>query len=230
VVGQTDASIGGKTAVDLVEGKNLVGAFYQPRMVSSDVNFLKTLNIRQVQSGLAEVIKYGLIKDGLLFAYLEKRYKDILAQNTACLEYIVRRCSKIKAGIVAKDEKEESGLRTILNFGHTIGHAIEAAGGFKAYNHGEAIALGMLVAAGRSRGVGRIDDSESARIEKLIQKVGLPSKIQGLSQEAVINAHYRDKKFIGPKNRFVLIRGIGKTQIQENIPLGVIKEALRLRF
>ncbi len=216
--------------MDLVEGKNLVGAFYQPRLVVSDVNLLKTLHIRQVRSGLAEVIKYGLIKDAGLFSYLEKKYKDILALKPQALEHIVERCSNIKAGIVGKDEREERGLRTILNFGHTLGHAIEAAARFKAYNHGEAIALGMVIAVDISKSLGLIDNFIGERVKDLIKKAGLPLKIKGLSQESIINAHYRDKKFIGSKNRFVLIRGIGKAEIRENIPLGVIKEALRMRF
>lgn len=230
LLAQVDSSIGGKTAVDLLEGKNLLGAFYQPRLVVSDISFLKTLNIRQIRSGLAEVIKYGIIKDRDLFYCLQKRYKDILSLKPVALEYIVKRCSQIKANIVELDEREEKGVRTILNFGHTIGHAIERASNFKLYNHGEAIALGMLIASDISRNFNFINNATCLMIGNLIKAVGLPVKIRGLSLKDIINAHYRDKKFIGQRNRFVLIKGIGKTKIVEDIPLGIIKEAIKKRL
>ena len=229
LLAQVDSSIGGKTAVDLIEGKNLVGSFYQPRMVFSDVKMLKSLSLRQLSCGLAEVIKYGIIKDPQLFSYLDKEYKHILALKQPPLEFIVKRCSYIKAMIVRLDEREERGVRTILNFGHTIGHAIEAAADYKRYNHGEAIALGMLVAADMSQKMGLIHEKTTQRIENLIKKVGLPTRIEKLSIDDVIKAHYYDKKFIGSKNRFVLIRGIGKTKIVENIPLKLIREAIKRR-
>jgi 3-dehydroquinate synthase len=230
LLAQVDSAIGGKTAIDLVEGKNLVGAFYQPRFVLSEVNFLKTLTPRQIRSGLAEVIKYGIIKDEKLFCYLEARFKDIFACQDYALERIVKSCSSIKADIVQRDEREEKGIRTILNFGHTLGHAIEVASNFKDYNHGEAIALGMLIAADISRTFNFINDAIFFRIESLIKIVGLPSRIRKLSLNDIINAHYRDKKFKGLKNRFVLIRDIGKTKIVENIPIKIIRQAIRKRF
>lgn len=230
LLAQVDSSIGGKTAVDLGEGKNLVGVFYQPRLVFSDVKFLNTLEKRQVRSGLAEVIKYGIIKDPRLFSYLEKSLDDILALKKKALEYIVRRCSSIKADIVRRDEKEEKGMRTILNFGHTVGHAIEAASNYKFYTHGEAIALGMLAASDISQRTNLIGGAVSQRIEGLIKRAGLPTRIKKASLNNIINAHYRDKKFIGSKNRFVLIRGIGKAKIVENIPLEAIKEAVKKRI
>ena len=229
LLAQVDSSIGGKTAVDLGEGKNLIGAFYQPRLVFSEVKFLSSLEKRQIRSGLAEVIKYGLIKDPRLFSYLEKSLKDALALKPLALEYIVKRCSSIKAAIVGRDEKEEKGLRTILNFGHTAGHAIEAASGYKAYNHGEAIALGMLIALDISRKLNLIGQAVSQRIETLIKAAGLPVRIEGVPLHKIINAHYHDKKFIGLKNRFVLIKGIGRTKIVENIPLKIIEEAIKKR-
>lgn len=230
LLAQVDSAIGGKTAVDLSEGKNLVGAFYQPRLVFSDVRLLNTLGLRQIRCGLAEVIKYGVIKDKELFAYIEKNYKGILNKKQAALEHIVRRSSRIKAAIVAQDEKEEKGIRTILNFGHTIGHAIEAAANFKRYNHGEAIAIGMLAASQISKNLKLIDNKVYLRIEKLIKAVGLPCRIKNIPLQRVIRAHYRDKKFIGRSNRFVLITGIGKTKIVENIPLEIIKGALKKRI
>lgn len=230
LLAQVDSSIGGKTAVDLAQGKNLVGAFYHPRAVFSDIRFLATLDKRQLRSGLSEVIKYGIIKDRELFSYLEKRHKDILSLNPACLKHIVERCSYIKAKIVESDEREERGIRTALNFGHTVGHAIETASDFKRYGHGEAVALGMLVACDISLALRLIDGCQAQRIENLIKRVGLPVKIQGISLQKIINAHYHDKKFIGPRNRFVLIEKIGKAKIKQDIPLKTVKEAIRKRI
>ena len=230
LLAQVDSSIGGKTAVDLSEGKNLVGAFYQPRLVFSDVKLISSLSPRQMRSGLAEVIKYALIKDAGLFVFLEKRYKDILCAEKDALGYIIQRCSAIKADVVRQDEREERLIRTILNFGHTAGHAIEAAAGYRGYTHGEAIALGMLVASQMSVALKLINESTFKRIEALIQKTGLPIKIRNVKLSGIINAHYRDKKFIGSRNRFVLIRAIGRTKIVENIPLEIIVSALKKRI
>ncbi len=229
LLAQVDSSIGGKTAVDLAEGKNLVGAFYQPKLVLSDTDLLKSLDSRQIKAGLAEVIKYAIIKDPYLFRYLEKKYAAAFVLKPGILEFIVSRCSGIKAGIVEEDEKETRGIRTVLNFGHTLGHAIEAACGYRGYNHGESIALGMLLAADISKRLGLIKEALSRRIENLIKDVGLPTRIRGLSPSSILKAHYRDKKFQGAKNRFVLISALGKTKIIENIPLSIIKEVLKQR-
>ncbi|MBU1727667.1 MAG: 3-dehydroquinate synthase [Candidatus Omnitrophica bacterium] len=230
LLAQVDSSIGGKTAVDLPEAKNLVGAFYQPRLVFSDIELLKSLSARQVRSGLAEVIKYAIIKDAKLFYYLEKNLNSILLLKPKPLTRIIQCCSKIKAKVVGEDEREEKGIRTILNFGHTVGHAIEAASGYKSYNHGEAIALGMLVAADLSEALKLIDRCTVNRIEKLIKYAGLPIEIKKITLRKIISAHYRDKKFIGSRNRFVLITGIGKTKITENVPLGLIQTAIKRRI
>lgn len=230
LLAQVDSSIGGKTAVDLSEGKNLVGTFYQPRLVVSDVDLLRSLDLRQLRAGLAEVIKYGIIRDRQLFSYLENHFSKILKRDTDGFSFIVRRCSSIKAGIVGKDEREVKGLRTILNFGHTLGHAIEAAGGFRGYNHGEAVALGILCASGISIKLGMLDEKTLLRIENLIRGVGLPTKIKKLSIARILKAYYHDKKFKSARNRFVLIAGIGKTRIVENISLGIIKEVLKARM
>jgi len=227
LLAQVDSSIGGKTAVDLDLGKNLVGAFYQPRLVFSEINFLKSLDKKQLASGMAEVIKYAVIKDHGLFIFLENKYKDLLKKDPAALEKIVSVSSKIKAAIVNRDEKEVSGLRTILNFGHTIGHAIEAAGEYKAYNHGQAVGLGMIAAADLSRLLGLIDPGTVSRVSGLVRLYGLPVKLKGVSIKKIIRAHYRDKKFIGKENKLVLIRGVGRPRIARNIPLSLIKEAIR---
>lgn len=225
-----DSSIGGKTGVDLRIGKNLVGTFYQPRLVMSELAFLKTLNGRQVRSGLAEVIKYAIIRDKLLFKYLENNYPRILNLNEEALEFIVTRCAEIKVRIIEKDEREEKGLRTILNFGHTLGHAIEAAGAYQRYNHGEAIAIGMILAVEISKRLGLIKQDILKRIEDLFGVVGLPTNIKGLSEDTILQAYYHDKKFIGGINRFVLIKDIGRTVIKQDLDLHIIKAALRGRM
>lgn len=230
LLSQIDSSIGGKTAVDLMQAKNLVGAFYQPRLVISDVSCLKTLNFRQVRSGLAEAIKYGIIKDKALFNYIQRYSKQLINREIGKIENLVFRCSRIKAGVVQADEKEKRGIRTILNFGHTIGHAIEAASNYQGYNHGEAISIGMICATDISRQLSLITSPTFKKIEKIILKVGLPTKIKGVSYEKILKAHYRDKKFLGKRNRFVLIKDIGKTVTRLDIPLKIIKVALSARF
>ena len=230
LLAQVDSAIGGKTAVDLDEGKNLVGAIYQPRLVFSDCKFLSSLSPRQMRSGLAEVIKYAIIKDKPLFNYLFAHIKDVLVCKRPALERIVLSCSIIKAKVVEQDEREEIGKRMILNFGHTAGHAIEAAAGFTKYTHGEAIALGMLVACEISKMLKLIDEPLAAKVEALISKAGLPTKIRAVKLERIISAHYRDKKFIGPRNKFVLIGAIGRVKIVTNVPLEVITESLKKRF
>jgi 3-dehydroquinate synthase len=230
LLAQVDSSIGGKTGVDLTRGKNLVGTFYQPRAVFCDIALLKSLGIRQMKSGLAEVIKYGIIRDPKLFRYLEKNYKKIIAFDNRALEFIVERSSSIKAQVVQKDEREEKGIRTVLNFGHTFAHAIECAGNFKAYNHGEAVAIGMVAAADMSVALGLTKEDNLNRISSLIEAVGLSAKVKGLSIKKIIDAHYHDKKFIGAKNKFVLIRGIGKTVLRTNVPLALIRSVISRRM
>jgi len=227
LLAQVDSAIGGKTALDLETGKNLIGAFYQPKLVFSDVDFLKSLDKLQLSTGMAEVIKYAVIKDQKLFVYLENNPEAVLSTTPQALEKIIGSCSAIKAGITEADEKEKLGLRTILNFGHTIGHAIEAASGYKKYNHGQAVALGMAAAANLSVRLGILDEKTSLRIKNLIKLYGLPLKLKGVSAERIIKAHYHDKKFSGKVNKFVLVSAIGKTRIASNIDLKLIKEAVK---
>ncbi len=230
LLAQVDSAIGGKTAIDLSEGKNLAGAFYQPKMVFSDVALLNTLSKKQIANGLAEVIKYGIVKDRRLFVYLEKHYNDILKLKKVHIEHVVNSCARIKSSIVSYDEREERGLRTILNFGHTIGHAIEAASGFKGYSHGEAVALGMLVALKISARLKFIDEPLVKRAELLISNVGLPVKIKNVTVNAVLNRHYHDKKFSGKNNKLVLISELGRARIVKNVPLGIIRSAVENRI
>ncbi|HNW40228.1 MAG TPA: 3-dehydroquinate synthase, partial [Candidatus Omnitrophota bacterium] len=226
LLAQVDSAIGGKTAVDLDLGKNLVGAFYQPRLVFSEINFLKSLDLTQLRCGMAEVIKYAVIRDPKLFKFLENKYKKVMQHDPVVLGVIVHLCSRIKAGIVGLDEKETRGLRSILNFGHTIGHAIEAAGGYKGYSHGQAVGLGMVAAVDLSNILGLIDAGSAGRMKQLIKLYGLPVKVKGVSKAKIIQAHYHDKKFSGKENKFVLISAIGKPRIVRNIKLELIKEAI----
>ncbi|MFH1248214.1 MAG: 3-dehydroquinate synthase [Candidatus Omnitrophota bacterium] len=230
LLAQVDSSIGGKTAVDLAVGKNLVGAFYQPRLVLSDISLLKTLDKRQVRAGLAEIIKYAVIEDARLFKYLEENLGRILSLDMNALEYVVSRCAGIKARIIEEDALERSGRRTILNFGHTLGHAIEVAGHYRVYNHGEAIALGALAASFISYQKGWISKKVLERIRTLIKRAGLPVKLNKVRYKDIINAHFYDKKFSGKRNRFVLIKKVGQAKIADNIPLGLIREALSTLF
>jgi len=225
-----DSSIGGKTGVDLKIGKNLVGSFYQPRLVVAELSFLKSLNKRQIKAGLAEIIKYAIIKDKKMFEFLEKEYSQILRLENGLLEYIVYCCAQIKARIIQRDEREERGLRTILNFGHTLGHAIESAGGYRKYNHGEAIAVGMVIASQISRRLKLINQATFYRIENLLKAVGLPIFISGIPPKKILTLYHHDKKFIGNVNRFVLIKDIGRATIKQNLPLGVIRDSLAERL
>lgn len=224
---QVDSAIGGKTAIDLAEAKNMIGTFYQPCLVLSEISLLKSLDNKELRNGISEVIKYGLIKDEELFFFLEKNYSLILNKDTKTLECIVSRASEIKAKIVQEDEKEIKGIRTILNFGHTLGHAIESAGNYKKYSHGEAIALGILLELELSRELGLLKEETKNRIQSLIFSLGLPTKIKGIPLEKIIRAYYYDKKFKGKINRFVLLKKIAEPLIVENIPLKIIRKILK---
>ncbi|MBI5415970.1 MAG: 3-dehydroquinate synthase [Candidatus Omnitrophica bacterium] len=228
LLAQIDSAIGGKTAVDLPAGKNLVGTFYQPKIVWSDVSVLSTLDKRQIRNGLAEAVKYGVIADAGFFGYIAGHYAKILALRPSALEETVLRCSRIKARVVGADEKETRGIRTILNFGHTVGHAVEAGGGYRLYHHGESVALGMRVAAEISCRQTLFPRREQCLLDNLLTEIGLPRKIRGLSLTRILRVMDHDKKFKAGKNRFVLARRIGKVQVVERIPLPVIQQAVRL--
>jgi len=230
LLAQVDAAIGGKTAVDLKEAKNIIGAFYQPRIVISDTSLLNTLDLRQLRAGLAEVIKYGIIKDKTLFRFLEKNKEKILAKDKKTVEFIIARSSSIKAKIVEADEREEKGLRTILNFGHTFAHAIESASRYRKYNHGEAVSIGMICALEMSYRLKMLNKYALNRAIKLIRSFGLPVNIKGVTLEKIMNSLYYDKKFIGHHTRFVLVEDIGKTAIKQNPPISIVKSVLKERL
>ncbi len=224
---QIDSAIGGKVAIDLPVGKNLVGAFYQPEIVWSDVAVLATLDKRQMRNGLAEAVKYGVIADKKLFAYIVRNYRRLLDLHPAALEEVVVRCSRIKARVVVADEKETKGIRTILNFGHTVGHALEAAGGYSRYHHGEAVALGMRVAAEISRRKGMLCAAECARLNGLLSDIGLPAKIKGVPLASILRIMRHDKKFQKGQNRFVLAQKIGRVKVVTGVPSSVIEKSIR---
>ncbi len=227
LLAQVDSSIGGKVAVDLPEGKNLVGAFCQPRLVYTDISFLKDLSERDFISGMAEVIKYGIIKDKALFEYLRRNRNAILKRHAETLFKIVRSCAKIKADIVSADERERKSLRTVLNLGHTVGHAIESACAYsKNYSHGEAIAIGMIAAARISNTLGYLSRDALAEIEETIEMFGLPACIKRVTTEKILKSLVYDKKFIHGVTRFVLPVSIGKVIIKEGIAESVIRGEL----
>ncbi len=227
LLAQVDSAIGGKVAIDLKVGKNLAGAFYQPRLVFSDTAFLSTLPKRQIANGVSEVIKCAVIKDPSLFNFLERNLSRILRLDKSSMEYVILKTSAIKARLVEKDEYDKLGIRIALNYGHTIGHAIEAASGFsKRYTHGEAVSIGMAAANFIAVQRGLLSEYTSQRIHRLLEKTGLPTKTKGIDPQKIYDAHLHDKKFTGRKNRFVLISDIGKIRVVEEIPEKLIKKAI----
>lgn len=225
LLAQIDSSIGGKTAIDLKCGKNLIGSFWQPRLVLSDTFFLKTLPLSQLKEGLAEAVKYGLIQDEDLFDFIEQNYRDLLKRNEDKLSYLIYQCVKIKKYIVENDERETKGLRTILNFGHTIGHGIEASSKYR-ISHGNAIALGMLAALTISKKEGILKKSEViTRVTALLRRIGLPTTISA-DKEKIIQAVKKDKKFYKGSARMVLLRKIGQVTVKEGITMAHIKKGI----
>lgn len=224
LLAQIDSSIGGKVAVNHGRLKNKIGAFYQPRLVISDITTLKTLPSREVSEGLAEAIKYGVIRDAELFTYIESHLAQIKSLNDSALETIVFRSAQIKAEVVAKDERD-LGLRQILNYGHTIGHAIETVSGLTV-PHGEAVAIGMLAAARLSNRLGILDREEVSRLKNIIASAGLPTKLPSLETKRLIQAMRHDKKILQGKIKFVLPRTIGDVFITDEVSPNVIEQVL----
>jgi 3-dehydroquinate synthase len=218
LLAQVDSSVGGKTGVNLRAGKNLVGAFYQPRLVLCDLDTLKTLPEREFRAGLAEVIKYGIIFDAELFARLERDLPKILKRDSKTLSEIVARCCEIKAEVVSQDETE-SGLRAILNFGHTIGHAIENSSGYGKFLHGEAISIGQIAAAKLSQKILGLPSEDVARIEKLFMRAGLPVQIilNSVQRKKLFVAMMLDKKVSGGEIKFVLAERIGNVMCGQKV-------------
>src|SRR6266404_3119273 len=226
VVAQVDSSIGGKTGVNLPEGKNLVGAFYPPKLVLSDPHVLRTLPEREFRGGLAEIIKHAVIADAKMFAYLEKNMEKVGRRDRTALEYLIPRNVAIKARVVGRDERE-SGLREILNFGHTFAHALESVTRYKRYQHGEAVAWGMMAAAllGHETGFTRANDV--SRIVSLVRRMGPLPAWPRVPARALLEAMRSDKKARGGKLRFVLTPRIGKAASYDGVPLAVVERVVR---
>jgi 3-dehydroquinate synthase len=217
LLSQVDSSVGGKTGVNHPKGKNLIGAFYQPNMVLLDVAVLKTLEERDIKAGFAEVIKYGIIGDAGLFSFLEANYADVLNLGDALL-YVVKTSCGIKARVVEVDEKE-AGIRSILNFGHTFGHAVETMTGYKELRHGEAVAFGMAAAARLSFKLGLCSKDVCKRIERLLAKVTLPIKLSDIDDQLSASELFKvvelDKKAAGGKIKYVMVEDIGKVVFKQ---------------
>jgi 3-dehydroquinate synthase len=221
LVAQVDSAIGGKTGVDLPEGKNLVGAFHSPKLVIVDPNVLRTLPEREYRSGLYEVVKYGIIADVKLFEFLEAHMDALLHRDVAALDWIIPRCIAIKARVVNADERE-SGLRKILNFGHTLGHAFEAATGYRRFLHGEAVGWGMIAAALLGVAVKRTPEADAARIIRLVARLGPLPGVNGITVAAVRAIVAADKKNRGGSVRWVLASAIGRAQWDIEIPWPIV--------
>ncbi len=228
LLAQVDSSVGGKVGVNLRAGKNLVGAFYQPRLVLCDLQTLGSLPEREYRSGLAEVIKYGIIYDAALFAALEGSMPKLLRREPRTLAAVIARCCEIKAEVVRQDETE-GGLRAILNFGHTIGHALEAISHYGKYLHGEAIALGQVAAARLSHRLLGLPEADAQRITHLLAQAGLPTELRlTLPQQAQAwRAMQLDKKVSGGEVRFVLARQIGAVVYGQKVPAAVLESVLK---
>ncbi len=224
LLAQVDSSIGGKVAVNHGRLKNMVGAFYQPRLVISDIGTLRSLAPAELGDGLAEVIKYAVIKDSEFFTYLESNLDKIKSLNAEALEEVVFRSSEIKARVVEEDEKDW-GIRNILNYGHTVGHAIEAVSDFEV-RHGGAVAIGMVAAARISSKLGMFDKGELDRLKDIIERAGLPTEIPPLKVESIVQAMKHDKKVRGGRIRFVLPKSIGEVFITDEASLSLVEKVL----
>jgi len=226
LLSQVDSSVGGKTGVNHPLGKNMIGVFYQPVYVCADVATLDTLPDAEFISGMAEVVKYGVIKDEEFFSFLVENMSAILSKEPDALGRVIRRSCEIKADVVAHDERE-GGLRAILNYGHTVGHAVEALTNYTGYRHGEAVSMGMVVAAKLAHKTGLCGMDVPAKLESLLSGLGLPVKLPGLSPDAVLNAMTLDKKSEGGKVKMVLPRAIGEVVVTDGWDADVLADVIR---
>ncbi len=224
LLAQVDSSIGGKTAVDYGRLKNIIGVFYQPRMVVADIDTLATLPPEELANGLAEVIKSAAIRNKNLFHFLDMNINKALEYHPSVLETIVLETARIKADIVERDEKEAD-LRGILNYGHTIGHAVEAASDYQ-IKHGQGVAIGMVAAAKIASRMEILDGREVVRLEEIIEKAGLPREMPGIDKDAVLQAMRHDKKVSQNRVRFVLLKTIGNAFISDDVDPSVVEEVL----
>ena len=225
LLAQVDSSVGGKTAINHPRGKNLVGAFYQPRLVLADVGCLNTLTVREYRAGLAEVVKYGAGLDRDFFDWLEAHRPALESRRPETLVETVRRCCELKAEVVAEDELE-AGRRALLNLGHTFGHGIEAGMGYGEWLHGEAVAAGMVMAADLSVALGRLDAGDAARLRGLLDGLGLPIAPPRIGARRLAALMQMDKKVAAGKLRFVLFEGLGRSAVVDDVPVDALNEVL----
>jgi 3-dehydroquinate synthase len=225
VLAQVDAAIGGKTAIDHPRGKNMIGAFHQPRLVVVDPSVARTLPEREFRSGLAEVVKHGIVLDADYFAEIERDQAGLMAREPVVLERIIGGSCRLKAAVVERDEREAE-LRHVLNYGHTIGHALEAATRYDRFAHGEAVALGIVAEARLARALGLADDETVARQERLLAAVGLPVHAPSLDLEPVVAAMAHDKKAKDGRVPFVLAPRIGAFRIVYDVPIAEVRTAI----
>lgn len=226
LLAQVDSSVGGKTGINHPLGKNLVGAFHQPGLVIADIAVLDSLPDRELRAGVAEVVKYGFALDGELVAWLESNIDRLIARDRDALIHAVRRCCELKAGVVAADERE-SGVRALLNFGHTFGHALEAAQGYGIWLHGEAVAAGMVMAADLSVKLGLLDRQALQRLRALLIRTGLPVSNPGIAMDRLIALMRGDKKVEGGRLRLVLLRSVGGAEVRADVSETRIAESIR---
>jgi len=227
LLAQVDSSIGGKTGINHPLGKNMIGAFYQPRLVLADTAVLASLPPRELSAGLAEVIKHGLVRDEGFVAWLEQNVEKLLACDAQALAHAVRRCCEIKAAVVAEDERE-AGVRALLNFGHTFGHAIESGLGYGKWLHGEAVAAGMAMAADLSCRMGFIAQADVDRVIALLKRARLPTAQPGIAPGRLLESMAADKKTEAGKLRFILLDRIGAASIRAEVPAGLLQQVLAI--
>ena len=226
LLAMVDSSVGGKTAVDLPQGKNLIGAFHQPRAVIADTDTLTTLPERELRAGFAEVVKYGALGDATFFAWLENHAEDLLARDAQALTESIAHCCAQKAAIVARDETEQ-GERALLNFGHTFGHALETASGYGTLLHGEAIAIGMCLAARLSAQLDRAPGADAERLATLLRRFGLLTEIPaGIGTQNLVDIMRLDKKNLSGRLRLVLWRGVGQAEIVADVDENAVRGVL----
>jgi 3-dehydroquinate synthase len=227
LLAQVDSSIGGKTGINFKTVKNLIGAFHQPRLVLTDISTLKTLPIREYRSGLYESVKYGIICDRRLFEEFAASLDQLLARAPEAVERLVARCAAIKGDVVSRDEKEGD-LRRILNLGHTVGHGLEAAAGFRRLKHGEAVGFGMIAAARISAALGRMPKDQASRVESVIRSIGALPSLSGLKLKGILDALQHDKTVRDGRVHFILPLEIGRVEITSAVPLELVRDTVKV--
>jgi len=225
LLAQVDSSVGGKTGVNISRGKNLIGAFYQPSAVIADTKYLNSLEPKRLSEGLAEVIKYGLIRDEDFFVWLSKNTSRILALEPEVMAHLIERCCQIKAEIVSEDEREGS-IRAILNYGHTFGHAIESLTDYSVYTHGEAVSIGMVMAASMAERMGMLSKDDKKDIINILESVNLPTEKPSLNSNDFLKSMKRDKKAQDGEIRLILLEGIGRAIISNDYPNEILMKTI----